>query len=219
MEPAPALFEKQTLLTIVLFRTDAFAFICSGYARSESTWYVDWFATTAASHEDQAQYSVTLRLENECSNCTPMIYMEGISSLEAKAQAKTQWGGMDDSTNASASVATRWAGKIDCSDTCSASAACGTSNSQYGIEFAGLNLATKGTRSYSLAVALGGRARSKDFQANRTDLCIQDHGAVSTYAGGSEDNAQAKVRAGYHVKIRGQSQCGPWGQFVVDIDE
>ncbi len=38
-----------------------------------------------------------------------------------------------------------------------------------------------------------------------------------TDAGGTEDNAQAKVRVGYFLKLHGQSKCGPWGQYNVDL--
>jgi hypothetical protein len=213
----PELYEKETLLTLVLFRTDAYAFVCNGYCRSESTWYVDLFTTTAANHDDGKSFNVILTIERPCSGCAPRIDLQGISRLDSKAQVKTLWGGVDSSTSASASAGTSWAGDVNCTDHCSASITNSEAGGTAGFGLGPIKASDKSTKSYILVDSPGGKPDSNTVKKARTDLWIENKGGVSTYAAGTEDNAQAKSRAGYTLKIRGESACGPWGEYQVVV--
>jgi hypothetical protein len=218
VEPAaPSLYEKKTMLTVTLFRTDAFAFVSNGYCRSESTWYVDWFATTEAKHSDFESFSVTVRLEHPCPNCKPRISLLGVSMLDSRAQVKTSWGGVDASSKATSGASTSWAGDIDCSDSCSASVVSATPTAQVGIELGPIKATLRATGSCIYVEAPGGKSRKVDIQAARTDLMIVNKGSVATFAGGTEDNSQAKSRAAYALRILGEAGCGAWGQYDVNI--
>jgi len=216
---APSLYEKQTMLTITLFRTDAFAFISNGYCRSESTWYVDWFATAEAKYSDVETFSVTVRLEHPCPYCKPKISLLGVSVLDTRAQVRTTWGGVDSSSKATSGASTSWAGDIDCSDGCSASVVSATPTAQVGIELGPVKATLRATGSSIYAEAPGGKSRKADIQAARTDLIIVNKGSVATYAGGTEDNSQAKSRAAYVLRILGETGCGAWGQYDVKIKQ
>jgi len=219
IQATPAVYEKETLLTLTLFRTDAFAFVCNGYCRAESTWYVDLVASTAAQHDGSGSYDVIVRLENPCPYCKPEITLHGVSALDTRVQVKTQWGGLDASTTASASASTQWAGDIDCSDACSCSITNVKGGGQMGVGFGGFKFTSDGTKSYGYVSAPGGRPAWKTILRPRAELLIVDRGGVATYAGGCEDNAQAKCRAAYRLKIRGDSACGPWGEYTLEIRE
>lgn len=213
----PDLYEAQTQLTLVLFRTDAYAFVCNGFCRSESTWYVDWFTTTAAKHDDAKTFNVILSLESPCSRCGPRIDLQGISRLDSKAQVKTLWGGVDSSTSAAAGSGTNWAGDVNCTDRCSASITNSEAGGTAGFGLGPVKASDKSTKSYILVDSPGGKPGFVTVKKARTDLMIENKGNVSTYAAGTEDNAQAKSRAGYTLKIRGESACGPWGEYQVVV--
>jgi hypothetical protein len=215
--PLPMLYDKETLLTLVIFRTDAFGFICNAYARSISTWYVDWFTTSAADHGDRTLFKVTLRLTGRCPNCNPSIQLEGISALETKALVMTDWGGVDASTWASSTAGTAWAGPLDCTDSCSASSKSECANSKYGVDVGVAKASNTETKAYTLAVAFGGKADTEQLQESEARVTIVNYANVSSYAGGTEDTAAAKARAGYCLRMRGVSSCGPWGEYEIDL--
>jgi hypothetical protein len=85
------------------------------------------------------------------------------------------------------------------------------------VELAGLEAENTETASYSYASAIGGKAASQEVRRTETEVTIRDSAEVVTYAGGTEDNAQAKARAGYDLLLKGTSQCGPWGEYEVAL--
>jgi hypothetical protein len=217
--PLPKLVDKQTMLTITLLRTDAYAFLCNLYARAESTWYVDWFVTTAAEESGEKRYEVTLKIVGACPLCSPHIDVSGTSLLETKAQLTALWGGTDSDTQAQALSRTMWAAPVDCSDDCNVSAKYAAASSKYGAEFAGAKVENTQTKGYVYAVALGGKAAIKALKSPATTVSIVNAGRVNVYAGGANDNAQAKSRAGYWLLLKGVSNCGSWGEFEVEFSD
>ncbi len=216
-EPVPVLFEEATLLTLTLFRTDAFAFVSNGFCRSESTWYADCFATTLAGHDGLSTFLVEVRLENPCPSCAPKIELKGISQLQAKVQAKTPWGCLNGSSAASASASTTWAGDVDCGDRCAASIAGGLGTGEISVGADPLKITKRTSSSYVLVDVAGGKGDGVRLNESRTSLMIMDRGGVSTYAAGTDDNVQAKTRAGYALLIQGDSACGKWGEYRVHL--
>jgi hypothetical protein len=211
--------EKSGTLTLLTFRTDSWAFICSAYCRSESTWYVDWITGTAMSHEGGRGISIRLTLENACPDCRPQIRLNGMTQLLTRAQVKAWWGGVDPGTTADAETASIWAGPIDCSASCSASArpeSAGTT-----VSAGGLGFERKGTvnTGYSYASAQGGAGDDKTIQQQEMLLRIADTAKVATDAGGSDCNAQAKANGGYSLEINASGSCGDTAFLKVDIVE
>ena len=215
--PLPKLVDKQTMLTITLLRTDAYAFLCNLYARAESTWYVDWFATTKANESGEKEYAVTLKIVGACSICNPHINVSGTSILETKAQLTALWGGTDSDTQAHAVARTMWAAAVDCADDCNVTAKYASASSKYGAEFAGAEVSNTQTKGYVYAIALGGKGAVKEVKGTETRVSIVNAGHVAVYAGGANDNAQAKSRVGYWLHLKGVSNCGSWGEFEIEL--
>ncbi|HEU4395110.1 MAG TPA: hypothetical protein VFS92_06060, partial [Planctomycetota bacterium] len=217
--PDPELVEERGTLTLLLFRTDSWAFICSAYCRSESTWYADWFTGTAVSHEGGRSISIRLSLENACPDCRPQIRLNGMSQLLARSQVKARWGGVDAGTKADAATASVWAGPLDCSASCGASArpeSAGTSVSAGGLGVEGEGTVNTG---YSYAAVQGGAGDDTAVQQHEMTLKIADKAAIATDAGGTECNAQAKANAGYSLEINAAGSCGDTASLKVDIVE
>jgi hypothetical protein len=218
-EAPPTLFDEETMLTLTLFRTDAFAFISNGYCRAESTWFVDGWATTQAGHDGLSRFTVEIRLDHPCPNCQPKIDLKGISQIQARVQAKTPWGGLNSSTMASAAASTLWAGDIDCGDRCSAAILDSQGTGEISVGADPLKVTRTTTKARVFVSVDGGKGDAKRIDQAKSSLLIVNHGAVSTYAAGTDDNAQAKCRVGYFLVLRGDSACGKWGQYEVAIKE
>ena len=217
--PDPDLVEERGDLTLLLFRTDSWAFICSAYCRSESTWYLDWLTGTAVSHEGGRGITIRLTLENACQDCGPQIRLNGMTQLLARAQVKARWGGVDPGTTAEAETGSIWAGPIDCSAACGASArpeSAGTTVSAGGLGFESKRTVNTG---YSYASAQGGEGDDGAVQQATMLLRIADKAKVATDAGGTECNAQAKANAGYSLEINASGSCGDTAFLKVDIIE
>jgi hypothetical protein len=217
--PDPSLEEKQTTLTLLLFRTDTWAFVCSAYCRSESTWYVDWFASTAIDGEGGAGISIGLSLENACPNCRPNIDLTGLSQLLAKAQVKSRWGSVDPGTAADAAATTIWGGPLDCSASCSARARPESAGSTLSIGTETAKYEGTVATGYSFDQVQGGKGDTKSVQQHQVTLLVSDRAAISTNAGGTECNAQAKANVGYKLDIRATGSCGDTALLVLDIVE
>jgi hypothetical protein len=212
----PDLHTKETLLTLEIFRVDAFGFLSNGYCRSMSTWYADWFVSTVARCSRQTAFQTILRLEAPCPNCAPEITLNGISSLQAIAQTRASVGGISTGTKADASAGSTWAGDVNASDRAVASARDGSGSGTVGIDlFSTVKIQAKETDSFVLAEVIAGKGDGKTIQRNRTELWIRHAGSVTTDAAGSSDNAQAKVLGGFDLKILGVSKCGATGTYVV----
>jgi len=218
-QPNPDLHEAATTLTLVLFRTDAWAFVCSAYCRSESTWYVDWGASTAASHSGRSKINYRLRLVGGCGECGPVIRLVGASQLETRAQVKSSWGEVDPGTTAEAQAAAVWAGPLDCSDDCAARAEPDETSSRWGVGFFGLKSENSSSTGYSYASAMGGKGASVTIKATEIQQLVTDRASVATNAGGTECNAQAKARVGYDFEIHARTGHGDLADLVVELEE
>lgn len=217
--PNPELVEEQGTLTLLLFRTDSWAFVCNAYCRSESTWYVDWFTGTAVDHQGGSGIGYRLTLEGACSECKPEISLNGMTRLLAKAQVKAGWGGVDPGTTAAAGASSIWAGPIDCSASCGASArpeSAGTTVSAGGLGFECEGTVNTG---YALAAAQGGAGDDTTVQQASMTLKIADASSVATNAGGTDCNAQAKAIVGYTLDIRASGGCDDSARLSVVIVE
>jgi hypothetical protein len=217
--PPANLEQTETLLTLMLFRTDAWGFVCNAYARSESTWYVDLFASTATSHSGRSQMTFRLVLEGGCGECSPEIRLVGISELEARAQVKAYWGGVDAGTTADAAAAAVWAGPLDGSDACSAQARPQSTGTTVGVAGFGMEAESSTSTSYSHAHAMGGKGASAVLKSGEVMQIVTDRTAVATDAGGTECNAQAKARSGFEMEIHARTTHGDLADLSVDLIE
>jgi hypothetical protein len=87
------------------------------------------------------------------------------------------------------------------------------------VEIGPLEIKTTTTKSFVYAESPGGKGDARTVKSSRTDLTIVNRGSVTVNASGTDDNAQAKTRAGYFLVLRGSSKCGPWGRYQVQIEE
>jgi hypothetical protein len=218
-QPDPELYDSSTALTLTIFRTDSWAFVCNAYCRSESTWYVDWFVSTAASHSGRKQIKFRIALEGGCDHCTPEIRFVGSSQLEARAQVKTSWGEVEAGTTADAQAAAVWAGPLDCSDDCSAQARPEAASSKWGVGAFGMESENTVSTGFSYASAMGGKGASMTVHQKEAEQFVTDRASVSTNAGGTECNAQAKARAGYDLEIHARTGHGDLADLVVELEE
>ena len=63
----------------------------------------------------------------------------------------------------------------------------------------------------------GAGPASVDLLGGHVQIMIMNRGSVAVDAGGTEDNAQAKSRAGHWIHLKGTSSCGPWGDYEVEL--
>ncbi len=215
----PELVDEETLLTLVLFRNDAYGFICNGYVRAMSTWYADWFVTSEASHGGMKEYRVYVRLEQECPNCNPTLDLIGLSSLEAKAKVRALWGGVSAGSSASATAGTVWGGDLDCSTDGSASVQNASHGDETEIGHEGITFRHSSSGGLVYQEATGGTSDTKAYQKSRTEVHVQNKASLHAYADDVDNVSQAKARVGHEIKIDGRSKCGAIGTFDLVLEQ
>ncbi len=226
----PELVAETTMWTLLIFRTDAFAFICNAYARSESTLFLDWFTQqTAASSmeldeevskrratENYKDFEVEIRLVGGCGSCAPKVYVDGLCSAEAKAQVKPveSFLPMDPHSLAKAYCNSGWNAPINCGVKSSAGAAgtTGTRNLTTDLKVVKVSTQSGGGRVY--AVDFNTQGGQTIVPYSYVKVKIRNFGDVFAHSDGDNSNVQAKARVGYDLSLRGTTACGATGDYI-----
>ncbi|MHC4820432.1 MAG: hypothetical protein ACYTDX_01775, partial [Planctomycetota bacterium] len=215
--PEADLHEKHTTFTILLFRNDGFGFISNGYARAHSSSWLDWFATTETGHAAGKDFRVEMRLVGGCGSCAPRIHVQGHSRLETRAQVKSFNGGIDPSSYANASGWTVWSGPLLCDIRAGVEVIARKGFSLFTAEKDGLGVEVSSSTSRVYAASGGGKGDFKVLQTSAIVQKVHNHGDINVYAGGGENNSQAKVRVAHGMLFQGRTSCGATGDYELDV--
>jgi len=216
-KPNPELYLKQTFLTLTLFRNDSFAFVSNAYAKSWSTWYLDWFVSTHAQHNDSRSMEVTMTLVGGCSNCAPRITVSGIGLTDARAVITCSLGNVDGSSYALAAATASWSAPVSINVRSAAAAAGspgalqGSLDTRDGWKIAASNSATSQVVKFD-PQSLGAQAT---VPFGYVKVIIRNGFEIAADASGHSDTCQAKALVGYDLDLTGVTTHGTLKTYKV----
>jgi hypothetical protein len=219
VQPAPYLHIAQTDFTNVVFRSDQYAFLCNGYARSESSLFLDWGTQRVAGHTLSQDYEVALVLAGACANCAPRITVTGNGKTETKAKLKVLSAINSispDSYGIARTVAT-WGGALAWKLNSSAAVFGGATGADSGIKFGAIEIGIGPGGEESMALDGDVSAGSIIIQGAQAVQLVSFWGGSSAGTFEDMENTQAKGRTAQRILMQGVSKCGPVATFDLTI--